>query len=208
MARAKLGIDGKNPEELFAYSTTLINTIAQPAGAAIYATPEPSVADFNLTHNALGAGITLVASLKSQLAAAQENLPLLVDDHEDSIRARATYVDDTSGGDPSKIPLGGFAVAAAAQPIGPLPAPENVKAVMSTYTGAIKTSCNVVDGTKTYITECRVHLSAAPFAQCAIGPRKNTNAGLTSGTVYAFRMAALGTAGQSPWSDEAVCMAP
>lgn len=33
-------------------------------------------------------------------------------------------------------------------------------------------------------------------------------AGLTSGTMYAFRMKAVGTAGEGPWSDEAVMRAP
>ncbi len=208
MAKAKLGIDGKNPDELHAYSGTLITTIALPASVIIYPDPEPSVAAFNLTHNALGAGITLIANLEAQLEAAKANLPELVNDHEDSIRARASYVDGASGGDPAKIPLAGFAVAATAQPIGPLSAPQNVKAVMSKYPGEIITSCNTMDGVKSWVTQCREHIDGSTFVQCSIGPRKSTIPGLISGKKYAFRMAAVGAAGQSPWSDEAVCMAP
>lgn len=208
MARAKLGTDDKNGEELYAYSSHLITTIALPASAAIYTTPEPSVADFNLTHNALGAGLTLIANLEAQLEAAKANLPVLVAAHENNIRLRASYVDDVSGGDPAKIPLGGFAVAATAQPIGPLPAPENVKAVMGPFPGQILTSCNTMDGVNAWITQCREHIDGTTFVQCSLGPRKSTNGGLISGKYYAFRMAALGAAGQSPWSDECVCMAP
>ncbi len=208
MAKAKLGIDGKNADELHAYSGTLITTIALPGSVLVYPDPEPSVADFNLTHNALGAGITLIASLKAQLDAAYANLPVLVEAHADNIRARASYVDDTSDGDPAKIPLAGFAVAAASQPIGPLSAPQNVKAVMSEYPGKIITSCNTMDGVKSWITECREHIDGTAFVQCSVGPRKSTIGGLISGKKYAFRMAAVGAAGQSPWSDEAVCMAP
>lgn len=208
MAKAKLGIDGKNAEQLHAYSSTLITTIAQPASALIYPTPEPSVADFNLTHNALGTGINLIATLESQLEAARADLPRLKEEHEDNIRIRASYVDDTSGGDPTKIPLGGFAVAATPQPIGPLPAPEGIKATMSNFPGAIKTSCDVVDGAKTYLTQCREHVDGTAWVQCSVGPRKSENGGLTSGKIYAFRMAAVGAAGQSPWSPETTCMAP
>lgn len=209
MARAKLGIDGKNPEQLFAYSTHLIATIALPAGAAIYATPEPTVADFNLTHNALGAGINLITSLESALEAARANLPVLVENHEDSIRTRASYVDDTSGGDATKIPLSGFAVAGTpGTPIGPLTAPENVTAVMSNFPGVVKTACKPKDGAKIYLTECREHIDGSAWAQCSVGPRKSDNGGLTSGKKYAFRMAVVGAAGQSPWSSEVVCMAP
>lgn len=208
MAKAKLGIDGKNAEQIHAYSATLISTIALPEGAAIYPTPEPSVADFNLTHNALGAGINLIAALESQLEAARANLPLLKEEHENNIRLRAAYVDDASEGDATKIPLSGFSVAAAAQPIGPLPAPQGMKAVMSNYPGVIKTSCDVVDGTKTYLTQCREHIDGSAWVQCSAGPRKSDNGGLVSGKSYAFRMAAVGAAGQSPWSAETVCMAP
>jgi hypothetical protein len=208
MARAKLALD-KNAEQLFAYSTHLIATIALPAGAAIYATPEPTVVDFNLTHNALGTGINLIASLESALEAARANLPLLVGDHEDSIRDRAAYVDETSEGDATKIPLSGFAVAGTSgTPVGPLTAPENVTAVMSNYPGVIKTACKPKDGAKTYLTEFREHIDGTPWVQCNVGPRKSSIEDLISGKKYAFRMAAVGTAGQSPWSSEVVCMAP
>jgi len=208
MAKAKLGIDGKNAEQIITYSTTLITTIADTEGAILYPTPEPTVVAFNLTHNALAAGITLIATLESQLEAARINLPLLKEAHENNIRTRAAYVDETSGGDPTKIPFSGFAVAATPQPIGPLPAPEGMKAVMSNFPGAIKTSCDVVDGAKTYLTQCREHIDGTAWVLCSAGPRKSENDGLTSGKYYAFRMAAVGAAGQSPWSAETVCMAP
>lgn len=208
MAKAKLGIDGKNAEEIFAYSTLLISTIAQPAGAAIYTTPEPTVVAFNLTHAALGDCITDIANLEQELEAARNNLPVVLEAHENNIRIRAAYVDSASGGDPTKIPLGGFAIAASAQPIGPLSAPENVTAVMSEYPGVIKTSCKTKAGVKSWLTECREHIDGTAWVQCSVGPRKSDNGGLISGKIYAFRMAAVGAAGQSPWSVETVCMAP
>ena len=208
MAKVKLGLDGKNAEQVLTYSSTLITTIAQPASVAIYATPEPSVVDFNLTHDALSTGINLIATLESLLEAARANLPGLKEAHEDSIRTRAAYVEDVSEGDPAKIPLSGFSVAATPQPIGPLPAPEGIKAVMSNYPGVIKTSCDVVEGAKTYLTQCREHIDGTDWTLCSAGPRKSDNGGLVSGKYYAFRMAAVGAAGQSPWTPETVCMAP
>lgn len=208
MAKVKLGIDGKNAESLFAYSTSLITTIAEPASAAIYPTLEPSAVDFKATHDALGTNIALIASLEAQLEAARAAQPGIVEAHEDNIRKRAAYVETTSGGDPAKIPLGGFAVAGAPEPIGPLPAPQNVKATMSTFPGVVKVQCEVIEGTKSYIAECREHIDGTAWVQFSIGPRKCEKSGLTSGKYYAFRMAVVGAAGQSPWSDECVCMAP
>ena len=144
----------------------------------------------------------------AELEAARLNLPLLLAAHSDNIRERADYVDDIADGDGTKIPLSGFAVAATPQPIGPLSAPENVKAVMTEFPGVIKTSCKAKDGAKTYLTECREHIDGTAWVQCSVGPRKSNNGGLVSGKKYAFRMAVVGAAGQSPWSSETVCMAP
>jgi len=94
--------------------------------------------------------------------------------------------------------------------VGPLPRPENVKAKMTEYPGVIKVSCAAVNGTQTYIYECRLHDEPnQAWAQAKLSTKSREEIpGLVSGKNYAFRVAAIGAAGQSPWSDEAVCMAP
>jgi Fibronectin type III domain len=70
-------------------------------------------------------------------------------------------------------------------------------------------SCDPVKGTQTYVVECREHVDGNAWQQAKLSTKsRNDIAGLVSGKTYAFRIAAIGAAGQSPWSDEAVCMAP
>ena len=212
MAKVKLDLDKKNPQQVFNASAAHIAAMATPEGAALFPTPDPSAADYLVLHNALGAGINLVTSLEGQLAAARAALPALVDALKlGGMEPRAIYVEQITGGNPAQIPVSGFAVAeTSAQAIGPLPQPQNVKAVMGTYPGVIRVGCAAMKGTQTWVTDCRLHDDPSSQWQQAKLSTKSRNdvTGLISGALYAFRMAAIGAAGQSPWSDEAVCRAP
>ncbi len=127
------------------------------------------------------------------------------------MRERADYVETATGGNPAQIPISGFQVAGTpGTPIGPLPAPENVKAVPGAFPGTIKVSCKAINGAKFYPVEARPHDNpTAPWVQVSVDSKcRQTIAGLTPGVEYALRIAAKGAAGQSPWGDEAVCRAP
>jgi hypothetical protein len=209
MAKVKLDLDLKKPQEVLNASSAHIAAMATPEGLALFPTPEPTAVDYLIPHNALAAGVNLVTSLEGQLTAARNALPGLLADLKATMEERATYVEQTTGGDASKIPISGFAVAGTAQPIGPLPRPENVKAAMTPTPGVIRVSCEPIKGTQTYIIEFREHLDGQPWVQVKLSTKsRNDIPGLISGKNYAFRIAAVGAAGQSPWSDEAVCMAP
>lgn len=211
MAKVKLDIDNSKPQEAYNASTAHIAAMASPEGLALFPTPEPSAVDYLVTHTALGNGLTLVTTLEGQLAAARAALPVLVDEHKVNLNARAFYVQTVTNGDPAQIPISGFAVAGSpGTPIGPLPRPEKVKAKMGDFPGVIKVSCGAIKGAQLYVYECRLHDEPNQVWQQAKLRTKSREeiAGLVSGKMYAFRMAAIGAAGQSPWSDETVCMAP
>lgn len=164
-----------------------------------------------MPHQALANGINLITTLESQLIAARNALPGLVVDLKEAMQERANYVETTTGGDPAEIPISGFQVAAPSTvPIGPLPAPETVKAVAGPFPGTIKISCKAVYGAKFYPVEARSHGDpAAAWVQVSVDSKcRQTIGGLTPGVEYALRMAAKGAAGQSPWGDETVCRAP
>ena len=211
MAKVKLDLEDSNPQDVFNASTAHIAAMASPEGLALFPTPTPSVADYFVTHKALGDGLTLITTLEGQLAAARAALPGLVDAHKENMNARAFYVQTETDGDPALIPISGFAVAGTpGTPIGPLPRPENVKAKMGDFPGVIKVSCGAIKGTQMYVYEYRLHdVPNQPWVQIKLSTKSREEIpGLVSGQNYGFRMAAIGAAGQSPWSDEAVCMAP
>lgn len=210
MAKVKLELDGKNGQEVVNASSAHIAAMATPEGLALFPTPDPSAVDYLIPHNALATGVNLITSLEGQLTAARAAVPGLIATLKIAMEARAVYVETTTNGDASKIPVSGFAVAGTpGTPIGPLPRPENVKAAMAAMPGVIKVSCEPIKGTQTYLIECREHLDGTPWQQAKVSTKsRNDITGLVSGKSYAFRIAAVGAAGQSPWSDEAVCMAP
>ena len=75
--------------------------------------------------------------------------------------------------------------------------------------GAIDLSGNPVHGAVAYIYECSTYDTPRTWTQIKMGTKASfTATGLTSGTMYAFRMRAMGSAGEGPWSDEAVMRAP
>ena len=64
-------------------------------------------------------------------------------------------------------------------------------------------------GAKSYIIECAPYNTPRVWQQVKITTRSSfTVTGLTPGATYVFRVKAIGSAGESDWSDEAVKMAP
>jgi len=75
--------------------------------------------------------------------------------------------------------------------------------------GRLDVRWKAINGAKSYVVECRTH-GATPGAwqQVKITTSARYNAtGVTPGQEYAFRVRAVGAAGEGPWSDEAVKMA-
>ena len=74
----------------------------------------------------------------------------------------------------------------------------------------IKISCKAINGAKFYpVKACPHDDPTAPWVQVSVDSKcRQTITGLTPGVEYALRIAAKGAAGQSPWGDEAVCLAP
>ena len=89
--------------------------------------------------------------------------------------------------------------------LGPLPAPANLVATMGDQIGSIDIGLNRVHGASSYV----FHKTQTPntpdsWQHAAISSKSScTISGLTSGQHYWFRAAAIGAAGQGPWSDNA-----
>lgn len=210
MAKVKLDLDNKNPQEIVEASQVHIDNMATPEGVALFPTPDPTVAVYQATHDALEDGLALIHTLESQLQAARNALPALVAAHKVNMEARAAYVEKTTGGNPAQIPVSGFQVASATTtPIGPLPAPDGLKAEMGDFPGTCKVKCGVVKGAQMYVYDCRLHEDGQPWQQAKLSTKsREIITGLVSGKVYAFRMSVIGAAGPSPWCAETTCMAP
>ena len=80
---------------------------------------------------------------------------------------------------------------------------------MNEISGRLDVKWKRVKGAKSYIVECRTHgATPGPWQQAKLcTAAKCSITGLIPGQEYAFRVRALGAAGEGPWSDEAVKMA-
>lgn len=123
----------------------------------------------------------------------------------------ASFVDSASGGSEEVILSAGMDVREPSVPTNQPPAtPQNLNATAGDKDGEIDLSWDTVPGAASYI----VQMSSNPptdssWTQAAVGTAsKQSVGGLTGGQKYWFRVAAVGSAGQSAWSDPAVKMAP
>jgi hypothetical protein len=116
-------------------------------------------------------------------------------------------VEQIAEGDTTVVLASGFQVQAERSPVGPLAAPQNVRATMADIEGQMKVRWNRVRGARAYIVEYMPE-SGGEWKQAGIVTKVNfTLTGLESGKRYRVRVCAVGASGQGPWSDEALKMA-
>lgn len=123
--------------------------------------------------------------------------------------ARANNCEAVTPTDLVALQSTGFPLRSAGAPMGQLPAPGDLKAVASDNEGQIDLRCKTVAGASTYEWQMRLHDNAAAWQALKTSTTaKILVPSLTPGTVYAFRVRAIGSAGPGTWSDEATERAP
>lgn len=120
--------------------------------------------------------------------------------YEDAYRTLAAACEKVTL-DPTKLESGGWAVRKTPAPVGPLPAPANLRSKLGAFPGTTDLECDPVHGAVSYVAECAT-TATGPFTRVYEGTRTKCTVGdMESGALYYFRMRALGAAGPSPWSD-------
>ena len=123
--------------------------------------------------------------------------------------ARAGNCEAVTPNDLVALSTTGLPLRTAPGPIGPMPPPSNLRASMSEMEGQINLAWDTVHGASSYIVDCKEHDTPQPWQQVKVVKQSHcTSTDHTPGKVYAFRVRALGTEGEGPWSDEAVKMSP
>jgi hypothetical protein len=207
MAKIKLNLQRMAIPEKVQFVRQIVTAMT---GNANFTTPEPSLTDITTAVN------TLETAYNAANTARQNAMSLTstVDDNEtmlDALVAKlANYVENKTDGDDAKIQSAGMALKSKPSPVGAMPAPAALTATASDNDGEVDLSWDAVRGAKSYPAE----VSPDPPTQTSWTPAgistKSyiTVKGLKSGTKYWFRVAALGAAGQGPWSDPATKYAP
>jgi hypothetical protein len=206
MAKVKLDLQNKSDSELVNFTEQHITAMT---GNAAFATPAPSAASF----------LTLKDNFKDALEAAglAEQAWRTAIALKDAARValglgfnqRGSYVDQTSNGVETVILTSNLPVRAIAAPIGELPAPIDFLATMGDMEGEIDVAWSRVRGAKSYMVQHSAHVVPRVWSQSKVVTKSQTTiTGCPPGELCVFRVAAVGPAGQGPWSDESIKMSP
>ena len=123
---------------------------------------------------------------------------------KEMVRDLAAYVQTKCNNERDLIVSAGFDVRRAPDPLGIRPAPSNVRALVTPYAGKLELRWAGVRGRKFYAIEMT---DIDPLLPNGWQPLFNTTKnrylveGLTSNTVYSFRITTYSAAGKSPLSD-------
>jgi hypothetical protein len=121
-----------------------------------------------------------------------------------------SHVEDASQGDEAKIKSAGLDVRAERRPVGELPAVQGLTVSVGDSDGELDLHWDRVKGAASYTIETTEDAAqASGWKQAGIVTRSShTLTGLVSGHKINVRVAAIGTAGQGPWSDPVAKIVP
>ncbi len=200
MATVKLALAELTIEEKVQLAT---NVEAGLTGNAVFPAPNPPLATLKATAASLTLAVTKAAEARKQSEIAtldQDNAEDLLDS---VLTQLGSYVENTSGGDEAKILSTGMGVKAAATAAGILSAPGPVAANTGDAPNEVDLSWPRLTGAKSFVIQYATDPNAADGdwkfgttstkSSCTVGS-------LVPGTRNWFRVAAVGSAGQSPWS--------
>ncbi len=207
MSKVKLELDRKNASEVVELSKTIEKDMT---GNAVYVTPSPTVAAITTARNNVSTAITDAEAARKlaqqKTIVVNQQLTIL----NGLLTQLGAYVENISNGDEAKIRSAGMDVRSDSSPVGTLPKVTSVNATHGDNAGEIDLHWDRVQGAKSYVFETAVD-GANPLVWQHAGVSTKSKAEvqhLQSGTRYHLQVAAVGSAGQGPWSDPVVKTAP
>jgi hypothetical protein len=206
MSRIKLNLRQPIPDKL----QTGRQIIAAMTNNPNFANPHPPLADITTSLATLDEAYKAHLIAKSD-ARAKANV---ADDAEiqfdSQFRKLAAYVESIADTDETIIASAGMQTKASRTTPSNLPAPGGLSAAAGSHEGEINLTWRKVENSRSYI----IQISSDPPSADSWGHAETvtiaskTIQNLTSGKKYWFRVAAIGSTGQSGWSEPATRIAP
>ncbi|MBL0127240.1 MAG: fibronectin type III domain-containing protein [Flavobacteriales bacterium] len=195
----RLGIDRITPTALVEKGR---NNVTMLTGNVAFATPTPTLPAITAGCDALDAANQAFDFNGGKLE--RQTRDKRFAELLDLIRELAGYVQAHCNNDKDLILSTGFDTRRRSEPLGPLPAPPNVRVRVSPFPRTLKVQWGGVRGRSIYVLEMTAidPLDPAGWKVKLEGSKNRYEiTGLNSNTVYTFRVTALGAAGASPVSD-------
>jgi hypothetical protein len=197
-AKVSIGFLSRDTDAKLGSDTARI--ITGLTGNAAFPTPNPTVAELTTALNAFLTAVTAAHDSKVgrvQRTQQRANLCTL-------LRALAHYVDVASLGDLPTLLSSGFTAQQPRKPVGPLPAPVNLRFVRGKVSGTATARCNKEPRATAYQWRCAP--AATPTAWLPVVTTPSAHylfQGLMPLTIYIVEVCTVGTAGTSNWSETA-----
>ena len=206
MSRIRLNLRQAVPDKL----QTTRHIIAAMTNNPNFASPHPALADVAASLSTLDEAYKTyqIAKLDARTKAnAADDAEIELDS---LMRKLAAYVESIADTDETIITSAGMQTKAPRATPSTLPAPEALSAMGGDHEGEINLTWRKVENSRSYI----IQLSSDPPSADSWGHAETvtvankTIQNLTSGKKYWFRVAAIGSVGQSGWSEPATKIAP
>ncbi len=202
----KLGLSGMSVPDKIQFGRQIVQAMT---GNPNFPTPTPALPTVTGGSDSLETAFNDAQNAR-QIAKSKTSIQ---DDQASSldwiITQLANYVESASDGDKAKIESAGFSVRNPPTPIGELPAPTDVTVLPSEHAGSADVSWKSARGAKSFTIERAEDAASLEYKVIGNSTKKATSLNsMVSGKKYWFRVAAIGAAGQSAWSDPVPLFAP
>lgn len=208
MSKIKLNFTRLSVTDKIAKARQIVTALT---GNASFTTPTPALASVTTAINDLETANTATLAARQEAKSRTTDQQNKEDALDRIMTQLASYVESAAGDNETLIQSVGMDVRAAASPSSQIPSPPaNLAASAGDRDGEIDLSWDTLVGARSYVIEKSSDPpTATSWSHAAVSTRsKTTIEGLTSGTRYWFRVAAINQHGQSGWSDPAMKIAP
>jgi hypothetical protein len=207
MSKVKLNLRGLSALEIIALGRKIRKALDNNPD---FPNPQPPLATLTSAINDLETAVADLDKSKQETATKVS----IKDDKQAAavavLRQTAAFVEAVGGDNESLILSAGMEVRSPASPSQPPSAPGDLSTTEGDHEGEVDLHWNKIKGAKSYeIQRSPDPPTSTSWAHAAVSAKSSaTISGLTSGTRYWFRVAAITSAGQSGWSDPATKIAP
>lgn len=199
-AKVKLNLKNSSLEKKVGLAKLVVQSISDNK---YFNTPIPSLSSVTDAITAAEAAYADLKQTKQMISIKMSVLNDRTSELEGALKRLGSYVNSIANGDAIIIKSAGLSIAAPSISIGMPSAPENLQAsAMKEH--EMELSWKAVKGAKTYVVQLSTDVSSNQWDVATVSTKSwTTIKNLVSGKKYWFRVAAVGAAGQSNWSDPA-----
>jgi hypothetical protein len=207
MAKVKLELSKKSTAQKIDFGKSVVTKMT---GNATFTTPNPPLASITTAITNLSTATADLLAARKTVEAKMGIVALAESTLDTLLTQEGNYVENISNGDEAKILSAGMDVKREASSAG---MPNKITAVIATIgdsAGEIDLTWDKVTGAKSYVVETALStMDPLEWKHMVVSTRSKAEVGtLKTGTSYHIRVAAVGSAGQGPWSDPIVKVAP